>query len=110
MPDYQSLINLYILLLIITIFVSYLIAKISDISNFAKEEKFKMMEYTSKHDLLTGLPNRANIFDLIEYKLKRSHEMTVMFLDFDGFKSVNDTYGHDVGDLALIEGSKRLVN
>ena len=65
------------------------------------------------HDATTGLPNRA----LFDYRLAHAialaerHDWTlaVMFLDLDRFKSTNDTYGHDVGDLGLKEVSQRLL-
>jgi len=65
------------------------------------------------YDSLTGLPNRALCYDRLEMAIKRSHRnntlMSVMFLDLDKFKKINDSLGHDKGDLLLVETSKRLV-
>lgn len=61
--------------------------------------------HTSLHDPLTGLPNRALFNDRLEHGLAAANrnglDFAVMFLDLDDFKMINDTYGHDVGDLVL---------
>src|SRR5213075_2930831 len=64
------------------------------------------------HDNLTKLPNRALLEDrlgLAMLRADREHRsFTLMFLDLDGFKAVNDAYGHAVGDLLLVEAAKRI--
>jgi diguanylate cyclase (GGDEF)-like protein/PAS domain S-box-containing protein len=66
------------------------------------------------HDTLTGLPNRALFYD--HYKITTSfadrvnRKIAIVLIDLDGFKSVNDTYGHDVGDKLLVEVANRLQN
>ncbi|GIF78213.1 sensor domain-containing diguanylate cyclase [Asanoa siamensis] len=63
------------------------------------------------HDGLTGLPNRALWMDRVQQALdKRSKEagLAVLFLDLDGFKAVNDTYGHSAGDALLVDVAERL--
>lgn len=76
----------------------------------ANQELRQMVLY----DHLTGLPNRSLLADRIEQamlKAKRNqHNFAVLFLDLNGFKKVNDTLGHHIGDLLLIEVSKRLAN
>jgi diguanylate cyclase (GGDEF)-like protein/PAS domain S-box-containing protein len=71
------------------------------------------MERLAHHDALTGLPNRALLSDRILQALARARRknevIAVVGLDLDGFKTVNDTYGHDAGDHLLIEISRRLV-
>jgi len=61
--------------------------------------------HASLHDPLTGLPNRALFNDRLEHGLahakRNGNSLVVMFVDLDDFKSINDTYGHDVGDLVL---------
>lgn len=108
--QYKTLKTSYTVIAFLSVFVAFLIAKVDDISIAAKEERIKLLEYSNKHDVLTGIPNRASIFETIEYKLSRGYDLTVMFIDFDGFKNINDSFGHDVGDLALKEGVNRLRN
>lgn len=73
------------------------------------EEKMKHM---ATHDDLTGLANRVLLKDRINTAVKfhqrQSLLMAVIFLDLDGFKSVNDSHGHDVGDELLMLVAKRL--
>ena len=61
--------------------------------------------HASLHDPLTGLPNRALFNDRLEHGLAAANRnglhFGVMFLDLDDFKMINDSYGHDVGDLVL---------
>ncbi|GAA0221154.1 diguanylate cyclase [Cryptosporangium japonicum] len=61
------------------------------------------------HDTLTGLPNRALFLERAEAAIAQRHAVTALFLDLDGFKPVNDTYGHAVGDKLLAEVGRRLV-
>lgn len=64
------------------------------------------------HDGLTGLPNRILVVDRLRMALTRSRRNrtspAIIFIDLDGFKSVNDTYGHSTGDLVLKEVADRL--
>jgi diguanylate cyclase (GGDEF)-like protein/PAS domain S-box-containing protein len=70
------------------------------------------IEHIAFHDSLTGLPNRLLLTDHLHKALayaERSNQMlAVCFLDLDGFKPVNDTFGHDAGDKLLIEIARRL--
>ena len=70
------------------------------------------IEYHAFHDSLTGLPNRALLLDRISHSIatsKREHKkLAVLFLDLDDFKKINDTEGHEAGDLLLKEVVRRL--
>jgi two-component system cell cycle response regulator len=76
-------------------------------------EAREQMRFQATHDGLTGLWNRGMIMDLLGRELARSmreHFSTVILMcDLDHFKSVNDTYGHLVGDDVLRETAKRLL-
>jgi diguanylate cyclase (GGDEF)-like protein/PAS domain S-box-containing protein len=65
-------------------------------------------------DSLTGLPNRRMLSDRLSFAMaasqRRSLHGALMFLDLDNFKALNDTHGHGVGDLLLIEVARRLSN
>ena len=64
------------------------------------------------HDALTGLPNRALFDDRLTHAISRatrkSSALAVLFIDLDGFKTINDTYGHDTGDAVLQTTARRL--
>ncbi|MEU4625388.1 EAL domain-containing protein [Actinoplanes sp. NPDC023801] len=67
------------------------------------------LAYRALHDPLTGLGNRAMLTEHLEAGLQGGTAGTALLLcDLDGFKDVNDTYGHPVGDRLLIEASRRL--
>ncbi len=69
--------------------------------------------YLAQYDQLTGLINRTLFHDRLANSLVRARRdgglVTVMFLDIDGFKGINDTFGHDVGDELLRQIAARLV-
>jgi diguanylate cyclase (GGDEF)-like protein/PAS domain S-box-containing protein len=75
----------------------------------AFEEK---LSHQAFHDSLSGLPNRILLMDRLEQALARAHRrktpLTMVFLDLDGFKVVNDSLGHDTGDRLLKEVGRRL--
>ncbi len=64
-------------------------------------------------DPLTGLPNRRMFQDRLEQEIKKSHRdgltLALMFIDLDKFKEVNDTLGHDKGDILLVEAARRIA-
>ncbi len=67
--------------------------------------------HDSRYDPLTGLPNRSSILDtldrLVSSSPKKDAGLALLFIDLDGFKRVNDSLGHDKGDLALVAVARR---
>jgi diguanylate cyclase (GGDEF)-like protein len=78
----------------------------------ALEKLTNEMTMIANHDSLTGLPNRLLLDELFSKTVlqarRHNRYFGVLFLDLDNFKPINDTYGHHIGDEALIEVSKRL--
>ena len=72
----------------------------------------KAMERLANFDSLTGLPNRQFIMENLRMELARARrgapDVALMFFDLDGFKGVNDSLGHEVGDLLLVEVGERV--
>ncbi|MBI4940285.1 MAG: sensor domain-containing diguanylate cyclase [Actinobacteria bacterium] len=72
----------------------------------------EQMSYQAHHDPLTGLVNRRRLVAVLTELLssRRGHDraFAVLFFDLDGFKEVNDTYGHEAGDRVLIEVARRM--
>lgn len=77
-----------------------------------RDEAAHQALHLATHDTLTDLPNRSLLFDRIEQAIAhaRRHDenFAVVFIDLDGFKSVNDGLGHDAGDHMLRTTAKRL--
>lgn len=71
------------------------------------------IRFQAVHDALTGLPNRALILDRTDQMLARARrsdvQVAALFIDLDGFKDVNDSLGHRVGDRLLQSASERLL-
>ena len=90
--------------------------KISD-EKKAQEEILRQKQDLAKqahYDTLTTLPNRTLFYDRLSHAIIKSKrynkEFALMFIDLDKFKEINDTLGHDVGDIVLIEIALRLKN
>lgn len=75
------------------------------------EEKNKQLDYLSNQDIMTNLFNRRYFLNLLEESLQNmalGETLALLFIDLDRFKTINDTYGHAIGDRVLVEVSKRL--
>jgi diguanylate cyclase (GGDEF)-like protein len=77
------------------------------------EDAIRRLQHLAWHDALTGLPNRAYFLDHLSAALERSQAaagepFAVLFIDCDGFKRVNDAYGHAIGDQLLRALGERL--
>jgi diguanylate cyclase (GGDEF)-like protein/PAS domain S-box-containing protein len=90
--------------------VSHYIGIFTDISDFKAQQQ--RIERLAHFDALTGLPNRVLLTDRLRIALaaaKRAKSLlAIAYLDLDGFKLVNDTYGHETGDMLLISVARSL--
>lgn len=88
-----------------------MVLTLSDLSNVKEMER---LEHLAHHDALTGLANRARLYKVMDEVVSSSNyanqQFAVIYLDLDGFKHVNDNYGHDAGDAILKEVSNRLLS
>ena len=88
----------------------YFVALFSNIT--ALKEHQQRMEYLAHYDGLTHLPNRMLLDDRLHQamaQVERSRQhLAVVYLDLDGFKAINDTYGHEAGDQLLVTVAQRM--
>jgi diguanylate cyclase (GGDEF)-like protein/PAS domain S-box-containing protein len=88
------------------------VALFSDIS-LHKETEERIWKQAN-FDSLTNLPNRRMFYDRLSQEIKKSHHaklpLALLFLDLDHFKEVNDSLGHDMGDILLQETTQRLIS
>ena len=87
------------------------VALFSDITK--KKKNDELIWWQANYDSLTSLPNRRLFKDRLEQAIKKAKRdnsvIALFFIDLDHFKEINDTKGHDVGDLLLIKAAKRLL-
>ncbi|WP_017323907.1 EAL domain-containing protein [Synechococcus sp. PCC 7336] len=85
------------------------------IATFSRRKQVaEQLRYSAFHDILTGLPNRALFLDRLEHSVRRAKRnphylFAILFLDLDGFKLVNDSLGHNMGDRLLVEAARRFA-
>jgi diguanylate cyclase (GGDEF)-like protein len=100
--------------LILTFTISYtvgLMSKSLKLNKLKLEQAYKNIEKLAFYDPLTGVANRCMLLKSLELEINRhkktNNQLAVLFLDLDGFKQVNDDFGHDAGDIILTEVVKR---
>ncbi len=83
-----------------------------DVTRLSRE--MARMRHFAYHDELTGLPNRSLLLDRLNQGLiqaaRRHKQMGLLLLDLDGFKSVNDQFGHSAGDQVLRQAATRIAS
>lgn len=79
-----------------------------------KKQSDQLIWQQANFDLLTGLPNRFMFYDRLDQEIKKtcrdSELLALFFIDLDRFKEVNDTLGHQLGDILLVEAARRVVS
>lgn len=73
-----------------------------------EEEARRKIEYLALNDSLTGLSNRASFNQQLSASVNLGKPFALLFIDIDGFKPINDSFGHDIGDQVLIAIAERL--
>ncbi|MEW8692709.1 MAG: EAL domain-containing protein [Candidatus Thiodiazotropha endolucinida] len=91
--------------------VTHYVAVFSDITTLKDQQA--RLERMAHYDVLTQLPNRVLLADRMRQAMvqvqRTEKQLAICYLDLDGFKPVNDTYGHDIGDKLLIKVAHRLT-
>ncbi|MEZ5476490.1 MAG: GGDEF domain-containing protein [Thiolinea sp.] len=104
-------ISLLISIIVLPMFFAVLLKRLHYLKNKLHEEYLRA-EYEANHDPLTKLPNRAQFEKRLHTEIKRSerHQLifSILFIDLDGFKKINDQLGHRIGDLLLQQTAERM--
>lgn len=81
------------------------------IKNITLEEQAQFFQIEARYDPLTQLPNRSYLYEQLVLEMadanRYGYKLAIAFLDLDGFKKINDTYGHNAGDILLTPLAKR---
>lgn len=92
---------LYLFIMVITFFLFRWVVR-------TEESKLVALTYKSEHDELTGCYNRTVLESLCENLKRNNKHFSLLYIDLDNFKNINDSFGHDYGDILLQEVSKRI--
>ncbi len=113
---YIEVINsIFAMVLILSVLIAFLL----EIKKFEQRnlQQQKILEddrekllHISRHDTLSKLPNRKYFYEELRNRIHCKKDLTILYMDLNGFKAINDNYGHEVGDQVLVETSKRLSN
>jgi diguanylate cyclase (GGDEF)-like protein/PAS domain S-box-containing protein len=90
--------------------MSRYVAQFFDITE--RKRRDELIWKYANYDLLTGLPNRRLFHDRLAQEIKKANraeqQLALLFIDLDEFKQINDGFGHDKGDLLLVEAARRI--
>ena len=89
--------------------------RVTEFNDITQEKRAETkLKHMAHYDALTNLPNRILFTDRLKQSIahvkRRSESLAVVYIDIDGFKEINDNYGHDMGDKFLIAISKKMKN
>lgn len=88
----------------------FLVTEFHDVTEATRQGQ--QLRDLAEHDALTGLPNRLLVLDRLQQAMalarRTGSAMAIAYLDLDGFKAINDQYGHQAGDRVLVEVARRL--
>ncbi len=88
--------------------ITHLVGSAIDVT--AQKRLEKELEYLAHHDFLTKLPNRLSLNTHLKNIADTMHQFTLLYIDINDFKRINDTYGHQAGDEVLKTVAKRIQN
>lgn len=77
-------------------------------ANRVIKEKDEVLSYLAYYDRLTQMPNRHSFMENLEERIANGDDCTIIYIDLDNFKNINDSFGHSLGDELLVDYAKKL--